>query len=104
MATLFTINCDFDLKVEGIKISLKASPTKPTIKLVELMKKKDELEQFMDSVTTSMHKVSDEISNDAFRFIEEVIISDFEDTMKCVIEKAIMKMKKEGEEHGKEYN
>lgn len=104
MATLFTINCDFDLKVEGIKISLKSSPAKPTIKLVELMGKKDELEQFMDSVTTSMHKVSDEISNDAFRFIEEVIISDFEDTMKCVIEKAIMKMKKEGEKHGKEYN
>ena len=104
MATLFTINCDFDLKVEGIKIKLVASPTKPTIKLVESMGKEDELEQFMDIVTTSMHKVSDEISNDAFRFIEEVIISDFEDTMKCVIEKAIMKMKKEGEEHGKEFN
>lgn len=40
MATLFTINCDFDLKAEGIKISLYASPTKPTIKLVNLMKKK----------------------------------------------------------------
>lgn len=35
MATLFTINCDFDLKVEGINVVLKASPTKPTIKLVE---------------------------------------------------------------------
>lgn len=96
METLFTINCDFDLKVEGIKISLKASPTKPTIKLVESMGKEDELKQFMESVTTSMHKVSDEISNDAFRFIEEVIMSDLEDTIKCVIEKAIMEMKKEG--------
>ena len=104
MATLFTINCDFDLKVEGINVVLKASPTKPTIKLVESMGKEDEMEQFMESVITSMHKVSDEISNDAFRFIEEVIMSDLEAIMKCAEEKLIMEMKKEGEEHGKEYN